>query len=158
LPGSDTRASRRHVQSRPALLRPGQPSSSSPFPRPPVPRSHAATHGGAAPRAPLDGGCCEARGDLTGLGAPHPVGDREERRFEDVRILVVATSPPRMRQRRSASQFYWSYLKAVSPTRITSPGSSLLGCVSLTPFTKVPFVEPRSSNQTPSRLGSMRAC
>ena len=43
------------------------------------------------------------------------------------------------------------------PTRITSPGVSRCGFASFVPFTYVPFVEPASETQTPSRLGSSRA-
>ena len=51
-----------------------------------------------------------------------------------------------------------SNLRSVSPIRTTSPGASLRSRVSRIPFTKVPFVEPMSSIQTPSRRGSNRAC
>ena len=48
---------------------------------------------------------------------------------------------------------------SVSPTRTTSPGASRCGALEPPmPFTKVPFVEPSSSTQTPSARGSNRAC
>ena len=37
-----------------------------------------------------EGGRGNARGDLTRLGAAHPVGDGEERRLEDEGVLVAA--------------------------------------------------------------------
>src|SRR5581483_11827807 len=44
----------------------------------------------------LEGGGGELRRDLAGLRAAHAVGDGEERRRDDVRVLVVAPLPPRV--------------------------------------------------------------
>src|SRR5215204_5884172 len=96
----------------------------------------------------------EPRGDLAGLRAAHPIGDREHRRLDDVGVLVVAPLAPRMC---GEPDVHASNLRSVSPTRITSPETSFLGPSSFIPFTKVPFVEPTSSTQTPSRRGSTRA-
>ncbi len=94
----------------------------------------------------------ERGGDLAGLRAAHPVGDREERRVADERILVAAALPAgvalavtladREPQRRRAHR---SNLRSVSPTRTTSPGTSLRSRASRIPLTKVPFVEPASA-------------
>src|SRR5207253_8625340 len=44
-----------------------------------------------------EGGGGERRGDLAGLGTAHPVGDREERRLADERVLVAAALLARVR-------------------------------------------------------------
>ena len=49
----------------------------------------------------------------------------------------------------------WS---SVSPMRTTSPARRSRAPFRRAPLTNVPFVEPRSSTQTPSGRGSMRAC
>ena len=56
-----------------------------------------------------------------------------------------------------ADSAHASYLSSVSPARTTSPLTSLRGRSMRTPFTNVPFVEPRSLTHTPSRRGSIRA-
>ena len=57
-----------------------------------------------------------------------------------------------------AAEPHASTLRSVWPTRTTSPLASRRGVVTRAPLTNVPFVEPRSSTQTPSRRGSKRAC
>src|SRR5204862_2634817 len=101
----------------------------------------------------------EARRELAGLRAAHAVGDREERRRDDVLVLV---SPALLAGVRAVADLHdsthVSYLNSVSPTRTTSPGVSLRARVSLIPFRYVPFVEPTSLTHTPSPRGSIRAC
>src|SRR5262249_31250438 len=99
----------------------------------------------------------EAGGELAGLRAAHAVGDREERRLDDVLVLVPAPPLAGIRAVPDVCDQV-SNLSSVSPTRTTSPGVNLRARVSLIPFRKVPLVEPMSSTQTPSRRDSIRAC
>ncbi len=87
----------------------------------------------------------ERRGDLAGLRAAHPVGDREQRRVADERVLVPAPLPAGIRLAVPLADFHGSNRRSVSPTRTTSPGASRRSRVSRIPLTKVPFVEPTSS-------------
>src|SRR5205823_343263 len=86
-----------------------------------------------------------------------PVGDREQRGAADVRILVVPALAPRIGARVALSELHGSNLRSVSPIRTTSPATSRRSRVSRIPLTNVPFVEPMSSTQIPSRRGSKRA-
>src|SRR5262249_12799482 len=104
----------------------------------------------------LQRGGSKPRRDLAGLGAAHPVGNREERRLADVRVLVVTTLAPGVRDRAGAAD-HWSTLRSVSPDRPASPIVSRRGRSRRPPFRNVPFVEPRSCTQTPSCRGSKRA-
>jgi len=99
----------------------------------------------------------ERRGDLAGACAAHPVRDREERRAQDERVLVLTALPSRVGRRRGLAELHGSNLRSVSPTRTTSPAASRRSRVTRMPFTNVPFVEPMSSTQIPSRRGSIRA-
>ena len=99
----------------------------------------------------------ECRRDLACTRASHAVRDREERRPADIRVLVATPLPPRVGPGCIAPQLQGSNLRSVSPMRTTSPGTSRRSRVNRIPFTKVPFVEPMSSIQTPSRRGSSRA-
>ncbi len=99
----------------------------------------------------------EVRGDFAGLRPAHAVRDREQRRFADVVVLVPAPAAAGVSDGCRARQRHRSNLKSVSPMRITSPGDSLRAPVRRAPFTYVPFVEPMSSIQTPSRRGSILA-
>src|SRR4029450_10970475 len=78
----------------------------------------------------------ETRGELAGLGAPHSVGDGEERRLRDEGVLVVPAPPPGVGQcrRLSEAQGHASYLNSVSPTRTTSPALSRFGRVRRVPL------------------------
>src|SRR5438128_266315 len=96
------------------------------------------------------------RRDLAGLRAAHPVGDGEERRLHDVRVLVVPSLAAGVGHARDPSD-HCSYLRSVSPSRTTSPYFNRRGRSSRVPFRYVPFVEPRSCTQTPSCRGSKRA-
>src|SRR6266508_689380 len=96
--------------------------------------------------------------DLTGARPAHAVRHREQRRLDNVGVLVMAPLAPRMRRTGVARDSHCSNLRSVSPIRTTSPGVSLRGRSIRVPLTNVPFVEPMSSTQTPSRRGSMRAC
>ena len=101
----------------------------------------------------------ELRGDLARLRAAHAVGDGEERRRDDVRVLVPApllarVARARVRRRRSLPRTSARSRRRARRRRSTS----LRGRSMRTPFTNVPFVEPRSCTQTPSRRGSMRTC
>src|SRR5204863_5998706 len=106
----------------------------------------------------LQRGRRQARGQLACLGSADPVRDREQRRLTDVRVLVVAPPPARVGRCGAPLDSHASYLSSVSPTRTMSPGVSRFGCFSRIPFRYVPFVEPMSSSQTPSRRGSTLAC
>ena len=99
----------------------------------------------------------ERRGDLAGPRAAHAVGDREQRRPHDERVLVLPALPSGVGRDGVAPELHVSNLRSVSPMRTTSPGASRRSRVSRMPFTNVPFVEPMSSTQIPSRRGSMRA-
>ncbi len=93
----------------------------------------------------LERGGRELRRDLAALRAAHAVGDGEERRRDDVRVLVPAPLPAGVRPARVRADLrHSSNLRSVSPTRTTSPGASLRASEMRTPFTYVPFVEPRS--------------
>ena len=91
----------------------------------------------------------ERRGDLAGARAAHAVGDREERRLEDVRVLVVVPLAARVGADLLLADLrvtaHGSNLRSVSPTRTTSPGASRRSRVRRMPLTNVPFVEPMSS-------------
>src|SRR5204863_4482329 len=77
----------------------------------------------------------EPGGDLARLRAAHPVRDREERRLDDVRVLVLPPPTAGVGRARVAADVHPSNLSSVSPTRTTSPGSSRRGRVSFVPFT-----------------------
>src|SRR5258707_989461 len=68
----------------------------------------------------------EGRRNLAGARAAHAVGDREQWRLEDVRVLVVMALAARVGPDLllSDSQRHGSNLRSVSPTRTTSPGVS----------------------------------
>ena len=101
----------------------------------------------------------ELRRDLAGLRAAHAVGDREERRRDDVRVLVppallarvarAARTAPTLMPRTSARS-----RRRGRRRRARACAAGRCGRRSRS----VPFVEPRSCTQTPSRRGSMRAC
>src|SRR6266576_2524817 len=78
----------------------------------------------------------QARGDLAGLRAAHAVGDGEERRLHDVGVLVPAPLATGVGRACHVSDAQLSNLKSVSPIRTTSPGLSLRGDSSRTPFTE----------------------
>src|SRR6266545_8295832 len=105
----------------------------------------------------LQRGGGEPRGDLAGLRAAHAVGDREQGRLDDVRVLVVPACAARIRDG-GDSPDHLSYLRSVSPTRTMSPSVSRRGCSRRAPLRYVPFVDPRSCTQAPSCRGSNRAC
>src|SRR6185503_8213153 len=105
----------------------------------------------------LERGRREPRGDLAGLGASHPVSDREQGRLDDVGILVVPARAPRIGDGGDAAD-HVSYLRSVSPTRTMSPSESRRGRSSRAPLRYVPLVDPRSCTQMPSCRGSKRAC
>ncbi len=86
----------------------------------------------------------EPRRDLARLGAAHAVGDREERRGDDERVLVAPPLVAGVRLAADGADAHSSNLSSVSPTRTTSPRSSLRGRSIRAPFTYVPFVEPTS--------------
>ena len=92
-----------------------------------------------------DRGRRELGGDLAGLRAAHPVGDREHRRRGDEVVLVVPPLAPDIRLRRRARDSHRSNLRSVSPIRTTSPGTRRRSRSSRMPLTNVPFVEPMSS-------------
>src|SRR5436190_2788273 len=104
----------------------------------------------------LQRGGREARRDLARLRASHAVRDGEERRLDDVGVLVVPPRATRIGDGCGAGD-HWSYLRSVSPMRMMSPCVRRRGCSSRAPFRYVPFVEPRSCTQTPSWRGSKRA-
>ena len=90
------------------------------------------------------------RGDLAGLGATHPVGDDEDRRPDEERVLVGAPLAAGVgseclvvdpeHQRHPASN-----LKAVSPILTTSPSIICASPVRLASLRRVPLVEFMSS-------------
>ena len=99
----------------------------------------------------------ELRRDLAPAVTPHPVGDRVEGGLDEVRVLVALADPPDVGRdadldlhRRSSS--------TVWPTRIRSPGCTIAGAARRCSFTKVPFVEPRSSTYQEPFLPNSRAC
>ena len=172
-PGSGRRANRRRGRSRLRRPRRARRSSSSPSPRPRGPRSlarktrrfassiSAATR--ASPPAPSFPLSCKRR-RRPGSKRPRPPSRRPCRRRPRTAAAARRTRPrcagasPAVGERRCARRLqpHSSYLRSVSPTRITSPGSAS-AAGHLMPFTKVPLVESESSTQTPSRRGSMRA-
>ncbi len=77
----------------------------------------------------------DRRGDFPGLRAAHAVGDREERRLADERVLVVPALPARVRVGEARDQPHRSNLRSVSPMRTRSPGARRRSRVSRTPFT-----------------------
>ena len=93
-------------------------------------------------------------------GAAHAVGDGEQRRLADPGVLVAPALPARDWRGRCCVR------RSIMPrtsgrSRRRERGRrprSLRALESRTPLTKVPFVEPTSSIQTPSRRGSTRAC
>src|SRR5262249_20825874 len=99
----------------------------------------------------------QPRGDLARLGAAHPVCDREQRRLDDICVLVTPPLASGIRDPTDATD-HCSYLRSVSSTRTTSPCVSRRGRSRRAPFRNVPFVDPRSCTQTPSCRGSKRAC
>ena len=102
-------------------------------------------------------GRSETRGDVARARASHAVRDCEERRLADERVFVAPALAARVRDTRHVAQPHRSYRSSVSPTRTRSPLASFRGFVSRAPLTNVPFVEPTSSTQTPSRRGWKRA-
>ena len=90
----------------------------------------------------------EARGELSGACASHPVGDDEQRRIVEVGVLVRAPDLAGVARAcvvGDAHGAYSSYLSSVSPTRTSSPARRRCSATSACPATCVPFVEPRSS-------------
>src|SRR5207245_5966085 len=100
----------------------------------------------------------ELRCDLARLRTPHAVRHREERRRDHIGILVPTPLAAGVARSGVRADSHASNLSSVAPTRTTSPCTSLRGRSMRTPFTYVPFVEPRSCTQTPSRRGSTRTC
>jgi hypothetical protein len=68
----------------------------------------------------------KARGELTGLRAAHPVGDREQGRLADIGVFVVTAPAAGIGDAGDPSEprAHDSYLSSVSPIRRTSPGAS----------------------------------
>ena len=105
----------------------------------------------------LERGRGETRGDLACLGAADTVGDREERRVADERVLVLGTPATRVGERAGAARSHASTLRSVCPIRTTSPAVRSRAVVTRAPLTNVPLVEPTSSTQRPSGRGSSSA-
>ena len=90
----------------------------------------------------------EARRELARTRAAHAVGDDEERRLIEERVLVRPAhlaGVARARVVDDAHGHHSSYLSSVSPTRTSSPTRRRCSATSACPATCVPFVEPRSS-------------
>ncbi len=89
-------------------------------------------------------------GDLAGLGAAHPVGDDEDRRAQEERVLVGVALAPGVGakglvvdpQRHDASS-----LNSVSPICTVSPSISSASPFRVAPFSRVPLVELMSSTK-----------
>lgn len=80
-------------------------------------------------RALLEGPGGDPRGDLTGLGAAHPVGDREHGRTGEVGVLVGVALATRvglvgLLGDHEGHRQETSKVNSVSPIRILSPGVS----------------------------------
>ena len=105
----------------------------------------------------LEGGCGEPCRHLACPRAAHPVGDGEERRPEDVGVLVRTAPAPRVRGRGRAPDPHCCTWSSVAPILITSPTRASFARFSFVPFRNVPLVDPRSSIQAPSGRGSIRA-
>ena len=87
----------------------------------------------------------EARRELAGPRAAHAVGDHEQGRLIEERVLVRAphlAGVARARVIDDAHGRYSSYLSSVSPTRTSSPTRRRCSATSACPATCVPFVEP----------------
>ena len=96
----------------------------------------------------------DPRSDLAGLGAPHPVGDGEDRGVRVVGVLVRRPLAPGVRpgrrlsdpQRHQSAPGTWSSNRnSVSPILIRSRSDSSASPCSRPPFRKVPLVELMSS-------------
>src|SRR5262249_24621564 len=103
-------------------------------------------------RAPLalEGAGRDPRGNLTGLGAAHAVGDGEQRRAGGVGGLVRVALPAGV----CLVSFFGdgehqetSKRNSVSPIRITSPWVSSASPCNSRELSRVPFVELRSSTK-----------
>ena len=101
-------------------------------------------------RAALEGPRGDPRGDLTGLGAAHPVRDREDGRAREVGVLVGVPLAARVglvgllgdHQRHGQLT---SNVNSVSPILILSPGRSSASPCRSAELRRVPLVEPMSS-------------
>ena len=99
----------------------------------------------------------EPRRDLSRLGAPHPVGDGEQRGLADEGVLVAPAHAARVRQPRDGDELHATTRSVVSPMRSRSPSVSRSRPSMRRPFTKVPLRESRSTTHNPSRSASTRA-
>ena len=82
-----------------------------------------------------ESGGCEPGGDLAGLRPAHPVRDGEERRVEDVRVLVPPANLAGVGAACALAQPHRSYRSSVSPTWTRSPSWSRLRPSMRSPFT-----------------------
>ena len=88
---------------------------------------------------------------------PMPSATGEQRRVEDEGVLVPAADAARVGPACALAQPHRSNRSSVSPTWTRSPSCSRLRPSMRSPFTYVPFVEPRSITQVPSSPLSTRA-
>ena len=95
--------------------------------------------------------------ELSRLRAAHAVRHGEQRWVADCSVFVAQPPPAGVGARRDATDPHDSTRSWVSPIRIRSPVWRSRGLVTWAPFTNEPFVEPRSSNQTPVSAGVIRA-
>jgi hypothetical protein len=98
-----------------------------------------------------EGGRRQSGGHLAGLSPTHAVGDCEKRGVDEEGILVSPPLAAGIGESGCVRDLHRSNLSSVSPIWTRSPRWSCLRPSTRSPFTKVPFVEPRSRIHTPSR-------
>jgi hypothetical protein len=99
----------------------------------------------------------QLRCDLATAMPAHPVRYGVHRRLEQVRVLVARSDLPDV-GRDPGLDPHRASSTIVVPTRIRSPAVSIAGAASRCSFTKVPFVEPRSSTYHEPFLANILAC
>src|SRR5580765_8749310 len=87
----------------------------------------------------------------------HPVRDGIQRRVQQVGVLVPRAHLPDV-GRDPGFDPHRASSTIVVPTRIRSPAVSIAGAANRCSFTKVPFVEPRSSTYQEPFLANILAC
>src|SRR5439155_16074919 len=99
----------------------------------------------------------QLRCDLSAAMPAHPVRDGVQRRLEQVRVLVPRAYLPHV-GRDPGLDLHRASSRTVVPTRTRSPAVSIAGAANRCSFTKVPFVEPRSSTYHEPFFPNILAC
>ena len=99
----------------------------------------------------------QLRGDLSTAMPAHPVRDGVQGRLDQVGVLVPRAHLPDVR-RDAGLDLHRASSRIVVPTRIRSPAVSIAGAANRCSFTKVPFVEPRSSTYHELFFANILAC